>query len=71
MNFAVEHGLQQQRMLLYKHDDDLNQEMLAIQFVKICDRILQASLLDLKINSMAASWLVTSALLLNGYQVLF
>jgi len=37
------------RMLLYKHDDDLRQEMFAIQFVEICDSLLKASGLDLKL----------------------
>jgi Phosphatidylinositol 3- and 4-kinase len=37
------------RMLLYKHDDDLRQEMFAIQFINICDLLLKASGLDLKL----------------------
>ena len=37
------------RMLLYKHDDDLRQEMFAIQFITICDSLLKASGLDLKL----------------------
>lgn len=36
-------------MLLYKHDDDLRQEMFAIEFIKTCDNILKASGLDMKI----------------------
>jgi len=38
-----------QRMLLYKHDDDLRQEAFAIQFIKVSDSILKASGLDLKL----------------------
>lgn len=38
-------------MLLYKHDEDMRQEMLAIQFIATCDRILKASGLDLKIKT--------------------
>jgi hypothetical protein len=37
------------RSLLYKHDDDLRQEMFAIQFVKACDNILKACGLDMKL----------------------
>jgi len=37
------------RMLLYKHDDDLRQEMLAIQFIDVCGSLLKASGLDLKL----------------------
>jgi phosphatidylinositol 3-kinase len=37
------------RSLLYKHDDDLRQEMFAIQFVESCDNILKACGLDLKL----------------------
>ena len=37
------------RSLLYKRDDDLRQEMFAIQFVKSCDSILKACGLDLRI----------------------
>jgi phosphatidylinositol 3-kinase len=37
------------RLLLYKHDDDLRQEMFAIQFISSCDKLLQASGLDLKL----------------------
>lgn len=36
---------------MYKHDDDMRQEMLAIQFVETCDRILKASGLDLKLKT--------------------
>ena len=36
-------------MLLYKHDEDLRQEMFAIEFIKTCDVLLKASGLDLKI----------------------
>lgn len=39
------------RLLLYKHDDDVRQEMLAIQFIETCDRILKSSGLDLKIKT--------------------
>jgi phosphatidylinositol 3-kinase len=38
----------QKRSLLYKHDDDLRQELFAIEFIKLCDRILRACGLDLK-----------------------
>ena len=37
------------RMLLYKHDDDVRQEMFALQFIEICDLLLKASGLDLKL----------------------
>ena len=37
-------------MLLYKHDEDMRQEMLAIQFLGTCDHILKASGLDLKLK---------------------
>lgn len=37
------------RMLLYKHDDDLRQEMFAIQFITTCGNLLKASGLDLKL----------------------
>lgn len=40
---------QRKRLLLYKHDDDLRQEMLAIQFIETCDQLLRASGLDLKL----------------------
>eukprot|EP00559_Dactyliosolen_fragilissimus_P008584 CAMPEP_0184872546 /NCGR_PEP_ID=MMETSP0580-20130426/41351_1 /TAXON_ID=1118495 /ORGANISM="Dactyliosolen fragilissimus" /LENGTH=822 /DNA_ID=CAMNT_0027375363 /DNA_START=1786 /DNA_END=4251 /DNA_ORIENTATION=- len=42
-------GIHRQSMLLYKHDDDMRQEMLAIQFIDVCDNLLKASGLDLKI----------------------
>lgn len=35
---------------MYKHDEDMRQEMLATQFLDVCDRILKASGLDLKIK---------------------
>jgi len=38
-------------LLLYKHDDDMRQEMLAIDFIEACDRILRASGLDLKLRT--------------------
>ena len=41
--------LSRKRSLLYKHDDDLRQEMFAINFVKSCDSILKACGLDLKL----------------------
>lgn len=44
-------GLVQKSMLLYKHDEDMRQEMLAIEFIATCDRILKASGLDLKIKT--------------------
>jgi phosphatidylinositol 3-kinase len=37
------------RMLLYKHDDDLRQEMFAIQFINICGSLLKTAGLDLKL----------------------
>lgn len=37
------------RSLLYKHDDDVRQEMFAIEFVKSCDRILKSCGLDMKL----------------------
>ena len=37
------------RSLLYKHDDDVEQEMFAIEFVKSCDKILKSCGLDLKL----------------------
>jgi len=47
-NGSIQHP---SRSLLYKHDDDVRQEMLAIQFIETCDRILKASGLDLKIKT--------------------
>ncbi len=35
---------------MYKHDEDMRQEMLATQFLDSCDKILKASGLDLKIK---------------------
>ena len=35
------------RLLLYKHDDDLRQEAFAVQYLRICDQLLQANGLDL------------------------
>ena len=35
--------------LLYKHDDDMLQELFAIEFVKSCDRILKSCGLDLRL----------------------
>ncbi|KAG7361735.1 phosphatidylinositol 3- and 4-kinase [Nitzschia inconspicua] len=37
------------RSLLYKHDDDVRQEMFAIEFMRSCDRILKSCGLDMKI----------------------
>ena len=37
------------RSLLYKRDDDLRQEMFAIQFINTCDSILRACGLDLRV----------------------
>ena len=37
------------RSLLYKHDDDVRQEMFAIEFIKACDRILRSCGLDMKL----------------------
>lgn len=39
------------RLLLYKHGDDLRQELLAIQFIERCNQILVSSGLDLKIKT--------------------
>ena len=39
------------RLLLYKHGDDLRQELLAIQFIERCNQILLASGLDLKLKT--------------------
>jgi phosphatidylinositol 3-kinase len=36
------------RSLLYKHDDDVRQEMFAIEFIKSCDRIFRSCGLDMK-----------------------
>lgn len=47
---GVDSALTQRRMLLYKHDEDMRQEMLAIQYLDTCDRILKASGLDLKMK---------------------
>ncbi|KAL3780653.1 hypothetical protein HJC23_000123 [Cyclotella cryptica] len=41
----------QKRLLLYKHGDDLRQELLAIQFIERCNQILKASGLDLKLKT--------------------
>ena len=41
------------RLLLYKHGDDLRQELLAIQFIERCNQILLASGLDLKLKTFA------------------
>lgn len=37
------------RSLLYKHDDDVRQELFAIEFIKSCDTILKSCGLDLKL----------------------
>ena len=39
------------RFLLYKHGDDLRQELLAIQFIERCRQILTASGLDLQLKT--------------------
>ena len=41
----------QKRLLLYKHGDDLRQELFAIQFIERCNQILKASGLDLKLKT--------------------
>lgn len=46
---AFSDSLSRSRMLLYKHDDDVRQEMFAIQFIETCDMLLKASGLDLKL----------------------
>ena len=38
-------------MLLYKHDEDLRQELFAIEFIKTCDALLKASGLNLNLLS--------------------
>jgi hypothetical protein len=43
--------LPQKCLLLYKHGDDLRQELLAIQFIERCNEILKASGLDLKLKT--------------------
>lgn len=43
--------LPKKRLLLYKHGDDLRQELLAIQFIERCSQILMASGLDLKLKT--------------------
>jgi len=42
------------RSLLYKHDDDVRQEMFAIEFMKSCDRILQSCGLNMKMLTFRA-----------------
>eukprot|EP00584_Thalassiosira_punctigera_P004862 CAMPEP_0172528256 /NCGR_PEP_ID=MMETSP1067-20121228/2704_1 /TAXON_ID=265564 ORGANISM="Thalassiosira punctigera, Strain Tpunct2005C2" /NCGR_SAMPLE_ID=MMETSP1067 /ASSEMBLY_ACC=CAM_ASM_000444 /LENGTH=1254 /DNA_ID=CAMNT_0013312137 /DNA_START=70 /DNA_END=3834 /DNA_ORIENTATION=- len=39
------------RLLLYKHGDDLRQELLAIQFIERCNQILIAAGLDLRLKT--------------------
>ena len=46
---AFSDSLCRSRTLLYKHDDDVRQEMFAIQFIDTCDLLLKASGLDLKL----------------------
>ncbi len=41
----------QKCLLLYKHGEDLRQELLAIQFIERCNQILKASGLDLKLKT--------------------
>ncbi|KAL7493369.1 hypothetical protein ACHAWT_002400 [Skeletonema menzelii] len=41
----------QKCLLLYKHGDDLRQELLAIQLIERCNEILKASGLDLKLKT--------------------
>jgi hypothetical protein len=41
----------QKSLLLYKHGDDLRQELLAIQFIEMCNDMLKASGLDLKLKT--------------------
>lgn len=45
------HEQPQKRLLLYKHGDDLRQELLAIQFIERCNQMLKASGLDLKLKT--------------------
>jgi len=45
------HEEPQKRLLLYKHGDDLRQELLAIQFIERCNQMLMASGLDLKLKT--------------------
>jgi Phosphatidylinositol 3- and 4-kinase len=46
---TTDEDLIRKRLLLYKHDDDLRQEALAVQFVQTCDAILKASGLDMRL----------------------
>lgn len=39
------------RLLLYKHGDDLRQELLSIQFIEKCNQMLLSSGLDLKLKT--------------------
>lgn len=47
--FKFANGPLQKRSLLYKHDDDVRQEMFAIEFIKSCDKILKSCGLDFKL----------------------
>jgi len=42
-------GPVRKRSLLYKHDDDVRQDMFAIEFIKTCDTILKSCGLDMKL----------------------
>lgn len=42
-------GPMRKRSLLYKHDDDVRQDMFSIDFIKTCDAILKSCGLDLKL----------------------
>jgi Phosphatidylinositol 3- and 4-kinase len=42
-------SLTRKRMLLYKHDDDLRQEMFTIQLINLCDSLLKQAGLDMKL----------------------
>jgi hypothetical protein len=44
----------ERRSLLFKHDDDVRQELFAIEFIRSCDRILRSCGLDMKMLTFAA-----------------
>ena len=46
---ATSNGYTLKRSLLYKHDDDLRQEMFAVQVIEACNRVLCSCGLDLKL----------------------
>eukprot|EP00980_Cylindrotheca_fusiformis_P003946 scaffold871_cov130-Cylindrotheca_fusiformis.AAC.23 len=48
-SLAIRKMPSRRRSLLYKHSEDLRQEMFAIEFIKACDTILKSCGLDLKL----------------------